>query len=345
VGCSKRAAEPTPARTTANPEATTPKNDPLAAAHGSRKLRGIDAPVYVDGAQMGVLRYGELPPIANVGTEIAPQYRLYDYLKAIGVAPQSVKAVHVHDGTDRVGGIDGSELLKDPARFRVHFASGTTGTAETGWDTVGLKNLFVVHEIRKLSVYVAKPVPAIQKGTHCHLGADNKCTDQMPYAQGDAIKGTRVYLDGKLTGFVKRKLLSDDLVVGPPGQGDDREYGLAKLAVSLGVDPKTVKALELVAGDEIVARADQPQWQNHQGEIFFTLPKHQHGKVKVHVPADLQAADPKGREDKDALVTSVHLYKVTAPPSRELVAISDATELHAQVASNDRQDDEPDQGR
>jgi hypothetical protein len=63
----------------------------------------------------------------------------------------------------------------------------------------------------------------------------------------------------------------------------------------------------------------------------------------------MQAADDKGRQDKDALVTSVHLYKSTTPLSHELVAISDATELSAQLASNGdapaQKDDGPDQGR
>jgi hypothetical protein len=347
TACSKRAAEPTHAQNApVAPQAEVPKaDDAFATLHGSRKMRGIDAPVYVDGVQQGVLRYGELPPIANVGSDTAPEYRLADYLKASGVTLESIKSIHFHDNTDRIGSIEGAELRKDPARFRVHFASGTTGTAETAWDTMGLKNGFIIHEIRKMSVFVAKAVPQIKSGAQCHTLADGSCTDKVPYVDGDAIKGTRVYVDGKLAGFVKRKLLSDSLIVG--GSGDDREYSLAKLAASYGADVDGVKTVELVAGDEVIARADDAQWKLHKGEINFTLPKHGHGKVRVHVPADLQATDPKGREDKDALVTSVHLYKGTTAPSHEMVAISEATELSSQVASNapGTQDDEPEQGR
>ena len=351
VGCSRRVTEPPRAQDLGKHDVTRAAGDaplggdPLAGAHGSRKLRGIDVPVYVDGVQAGVLRYGELPPIANVGTDVAPEFRLVDYLAAIGVAPDRVKAIHLHDGADRIGGVEGAELLKEPARFRVHFTSGNTGAAEARWDTVKLKNGFVVHEIRKLSVFVAKAVPPIQKGAQCHL-ADGKCTDQVPYAQGDAIKGTRIYLDGRLVGFVKRKLLSDAFIVG--GQGDDHEYSVAKLAASLGVDIGGTKLVELVSGDEVVARADEAQWNRHNGDLDFTLPKHQHGKVRVHVPAEMQAAARSTPEDKDALVTSMHFYQRTTPPSHELVAISEATELHAQIASNDpaaTQDEEPGHGR
>jgi hypothetical protein len=61
----------------------------------------------------------------------------------------------------------------------------------------------------------------------------------------------------------------------------------------------------------------------------------------------MQAADPKGRADKDALVTSVHLFKGTAPASHELVSISEETELSAQLASSAsaQNDDGPDKGK
>src|SRR5262249_54499506 len=130
------------------------------ALHGTRKLRGVDLPVYVDGAQVAVLRYGELPPLPNRGSRWAPSFRLYDDLKAIGVDPERVKEIQVHDFSDRLGTITGSEFTSNKDRFVFHFASGATGSAETGWDTVGLKNLHVVHEMRKLNILVTKDPPA-----------------------------------------------------------------------------------------------------------------------------------------------------------------------------------------
>ena len=93
----------------------------------------------------------------------ARRYRLYDYLKAIGVAPEQVKSVHFHANADRIGSLEGAELLKQKDRFKFQFVGGDTGAPLTRWDTDGLKNDFVVHEIRKMTIYVKEASPAIDK--------------------------------------------------------------------------------------------------------------------------------------------------------------------------------------
>ncbi len=343
TGCSKKNAEP--ATKAAAPVQAKVEDPAMAGAggvpadmHGSRKLKGLDLPVYVDGVQKGVLRYGDMPGIANIGSDEAPAFRLAEYLKAIGVAPETVKSIYVWDNTSRIGSVDGKELTKEQDRFVVRFSAGITGGAEAAWDTTGLKNLFIVHEIRKFEVFVGKDAPKIAKGKQCIVGADGDCSDAIPYATVDAAKGTRLYVDGKLAGVVKRKLVSDGIAMGATADGDAK-LSLAKLATALGADTAGATSVELVSGDEVVGRADAMKWAKVSDEIFFTLGKHQHGKVLVRVPASMQAD---GGVDKDALVTSVHVYKHTTPMSRELVAISDMTNLSAQLAANDdaRNDDQ-----
>ena len=352
VACSKKQAEPTRAEhatistiaahapapaSTMGREEDKGKLDPNDPKHGTRKLMGLDAPVYVDGAQVAVMRFGELPPIPVRELEgTGRRYKIYDYLAGIGIAPESIKSVHFHGNADRIASIEGSELRKEKDRFEFSFISGNTGTPLQKWDTDHLKNPFVIHEIRRVSVFVKKPVPAIHPKRQCHVALDGDCTDAIPYATGEVAKGTRVYLDGKMVGFVKRRTMTDDVIVDGSSGGEDTRFSLAKYVAHLGVDPASVKSFELIAGDDVVARSSGEQLRAHDSQTYFTLPKHNHGKVRVHVPAEFQAHDT-NVTDRDALVSSVLLYRSTAPAptGRDLVAISEDTDLSVQLAAVD----------
>ena len=347
VACSKKTPEPTPAvPVTSTPPAAKAaadavggdgKLDPNDPKHGTRKLIGLDTPVYVDGVQVAVFRAGELPAIPAIELEGgAKRYKLYDYLKGIGISPESIKSIHLHGNGDRIGSVEGTELRKEKDRFQFSFASGDTGTPLRRWDTDGLKNEFVVHEIRRMTVYVKKPSPQIHPTKQCHVGADGDCSEAIPYADGQVAKGTRVYLDGKMVGFVKRRQVTDAMMVGPAAaDASETKYSVAKLIASMGVDPNSVKTVELMAGDDVIARATGEQFVSLAPQTNFTLPKHQHGKVRVHVPAELQAKVP-GVTNRDALVSAVLLYKNAAPTTtRDLVSISEDTDLSVQLAAID----------
>lgn len=343
VACSKKTPEPTSAPKAAPAKAEAPaaggdgKLDPNDPKHGTRKLIGLDTPVYVDGVQVAVFRAGELPPLTPIELEGGgKRYKIYDYLKGIGVAPESIKSVHLHGNGDRIGSLEGSELRKEPDRFQFSFVSGDTGTPLRKWDTDGLKNEFVIHEIRRMTVYVKKPSPAIHPQRQCHVGADGDCSEAIPYSDGQVAKGTRIYLDGKMVGFVKRRQVTDAMMVGPAASDpSETKYSVAKLIAGMGVDPNSVKTVELLAGDDVIARATGEQFVSLAPQTNFTLPKHNHGKVRVRVPAELQANAP-GATDRDALVSAVLLYKSTAPTTtRDLVAISEDTDLSVQLAAID----------
>jgi hypothetical protein len=345
VGCSRKPAEPATSAKSTTPAKAVSKTteiyeqpgafDPNDPKHGTRKLMNLDAPVYVDGVQTSVLRYGDLviKPHTILEGE-TPSYSIYDYVKSIGIAPESIKSIHLHGNNDRIGSIEGSELVKQKDRFTFTFSSQTTGAPTQRWDTEGLKNEFVVHEMRKVSIFVKKAPIAIHPQRRCHLDAQNKCTDAIPYADKDAVHGTRVYVDGKMVGFVKRRQIQDTVLAGKTESGDQK-YNVAKFIESLGVKSDGVNAVELVAGDDVVARASAEQFDRLSPDFFFVLPKHHHGKVRMHVPYELQvpvAGEKPG--DRDALVSSVHVYKTVTPTERPLVSISEDTDLSVRLASN-----------
>lgn len=349
LACSKRTPEPA-----SEVKAATPALPPAAAAaaaavggdgrldpndpkHGTRKLIGLDAPVYVDGTQVAVLRAGEMPVLTPIELEGGgKRYKVYDYLKGIGVAPESIKSVHFHGNNDRIASLQGSELRKDKDRFLFSYISGDTGTPLQKWDTDNLKNEFVIHEIRRVTVYVKKPSPAIHPTRQCHLGPDGDCSDEIPYSDGRIAKGTRIYVDGKMVGFVKRRSVTDAMMLGAAAADpSETKYSVAKLLEGLGVDATGTKSVELMAGDDVIARATGDRFAALAPQTHFTLPKHQHGKVRVHVPAELQAKVP-GVTDRDALVSAVLLYKETTPvKQRDLVSISEDTDLSVQLAAID----------
>jgi len=341
VACSKKTPEPTPqksapvvAKGAGEVDPSGKLMDPNDPKHGTRKLMGLDVPVYVDGAQIAVFRFGEMPAMNAIVLEGgAKRYRIYDYLKGIGVAPESIKSVHLHGNSDRIASLEGSELLNEKDRFQFQFISGNTGTPLQKWDTDGLKNEFVIHEIRRVTVYVKKPTPPIHKDRQCHVGADGDCTDAIPYVNGELAKGTRIYVDGKMVGFVKRRLITDAMGVGDTADGQHK-FSVSKFVSSLGVDSNGINAVELVAGDDVVGRANANQWTSIGPQIYFTLPAHNHGKVRVHVPGDFQARDV-NVQDRDALVSSVLVYKSTTPADRALRTISEDTDIAVQVAAID----------
>jgi hypothetical protein len=223
--------------------------------------------------------------------------------------------------------------VKGKDRFTFTFSGSTTGAPIQRWDTEGLKNEFVVHELRKVSIFVKKQPIAIHPQKRCHLDAKNECTDAIPYADAPPVHGTRVFVDGKMVGFVKRRQIQDVVLAGKTEAGDQK-YNVAKFIESLGVKSDGVKAVELVAGDDVVAHASAEQFDRLAPDFFFVLPKHNHGKVRFHVPYELQVAGEKPA-DRDALVSSVHVYKTVTPSQRPLVAISEDTDLSVQLASND----------
>ena len=318
AGCSRKVPEIVATAPVATKSEATAPAGKSEGPHGSRKKKNIDVPVIVDGAYVATLRAGELPSAvgahAKSASEAPRYYRLSEYLAAVGVPVAKVRAVHVRGNLARIASVEGDELRREPNRFVFDFLEGTTGVAKLAWDTTGLKNTFRVDEIRELIVFVDKSAPGVDARRSCYL-VENKCSEAVPYAADLEIgKGTRVYLDGKLVGQVKRRRLSDDVVLGKTSDGAT-EFALGKLLAGFGVDATRVRGVDLVSGDDVVGRAGKDALA---AAPAFVLPAHAHGRVRVNVPASWQASS---REDRAADVTAVLVYQSTRPSARPLQTI------------------------
>jgi hypothetical protein len=331
--CTKRAPEPAaqvqaPVTPVVVASSTKQESAPAPAAsapvvHGLRKERATDPPVYVDGVQVGVMRWSELPPnlpeIERPGSDSKQFHRLADYVAAFGVDLSKVKGVQIGGARRTWGSLTGAELTKRKDELLFHFSKHWGGKPIVDWDTTYLQDPAKIDYFTTLAIYVKKPVPKLDPVHHCFLGdtpddSENICSDKVPYVENEMPKGTRVYVDGKLTHVVKRRLVSDELIT--EGKGTDSpRYSLARYLDSAGINSKAVKGVELVSiDDRFVSRAIGEQWKRDAKDMSFSLIPHQHGKVKAFAPNDtLSTLGPP--EADGAVVNAVLVYRNATPPA------------------------------
>ncbi len=332
VGCGKRDVSHAATKSVApSNTSTTIADAPVAPAveaqHGSRRVKNLDVPVLVDGEQVAVLRTGELPTqlVAHDdkknGVEEARFYRFSEYLTAIGVDISKIKSIHLQANMDRIASIEGSELRAEPTRFVFDFLGKTNGSVKAAWDTTGMKNTFHSSEMYAVSIFVNKAAPAVSVAKSCYL-VDGHCSNDLAYVEKKVPTGTRVYQDGKLVGMAKRKTLTDALVMGR--DGEDAKYSVAKLAQSFGADITHAKSIELLQGDDVVARFSANEWQSAAPALSFKLPQHNHGKIRVFVPANVQATSD-SPANREATISAIVIHKSSPLSTLDLSPISDDT--------------------
>jgi hypothetical protein len=94
-------------------------------------------------------------------------YRITDYLAALGVPLDRVRAVHFHGGRGRIASVEGAELRREPARFVFDFVRATEGSPALGWSTAGLTNEKRIDVIYDVGVFVKQAPPVIERGCGC----------------------------------------------------------------------------------------------------------------------------------------------------------------------------------
>ncbi|MGO8996442.1 MAG: hypothetical protein ACLQVI_24265, partial [Polyangiaceae bacterium] len=261
-GPTSAAAPKTPVAVAAEGEGAQPID--TQSLHGLRKQKNLDVPVFVDGKEVSVLRFGELPPgVEPIAKPDDPNhrtrfYRVSDYLKAIGVNVDRVKAVHFADKAARIASIEGSELRADKDRFVFDFLQTQTGMPMQAWKTTGLKNMVRNDDIYGVNIFVNKTPMEIDRHQHCYV-EDGECMPVARFTSSDLMKGTRVYNDGKLVGYVKRRLLADSTLAGKTESGDST-FSFDKYLASLGIKSANAKEIRLLAGDAVVASATAAEW-------------------------------------------------------------------------------------
>jgi hypothetical protein len=337
--CSRKPTEPAlsalaPVAVAAPAEATDAV--PAQSLHGLRKAKNLDVPVFVDGKEVSVLRFGELPsgvePIEkpNDPNHRARFYRVSDYLKGIGVNVDRVKAIHFADKGARIASIEGSELRADKDRFVFDFLQTHTGMPMQAWKTTGLKNMVRNDDIYGVNVFVEKTPMEIDRYQHCYV-EDGECMPVARFTSSDLMKGTRVYNDGKLVGYVKRRLLADSALAAKTA-GGDTTFSFDKYLASLGIKTANAKEIRLLAGDDVVASATAKEWAADGEKLSFYLVQHAHGKVRANVPADLQKGQ-EGTTDRDVQITAIQVFNHKEPRSVPVVAIDKVFDPGPNVAA------------
>jgi hypothetical protein len=310
---------------------------PAVGEHGAGKKGGgkfNESAVYVDGKAKGILRYSEMPPSVKPfalpeldDLDIARYYRLTDYLQGIGVDVEKIREMHIYGSHDRDAVVSGAELLEHKERVIFDFTRQTSGKPRARWSQLhGLPHKPMVDVILDIAIYVAKTPPTYEHGD---ILLDGKVIDEgLPYVGDGVPKGTRVYADGKLDGWVRRKQLPNKLIA-PGSTQAHSHFSTDAFFAYVGADSRNVKAVDFFDGDTLLARVDGKSWAHSKGEYVFELPQRSHGKVQQLFPGD-----------KSARVSSIQLYVHTTPPSRE----PDPAALEQQGGSDDTQNGGPGSG-
>ncbi|HEY1693596.1 MAG TPA: hypothetical protein VGG39_15615 [Polyangiaceae bacterium] len=302
---------------------------PAEGEHGAGRHGGNfkESCVYVDGKAKGILRYSELPStiepfaIPEIDDKTIPRYyRLADYLEAIGVDLSKIREAQVYGSHDRIAILTGEEIrdLRDKLVF--DFTQQVGGKPRARWaQTHALAHRPMVDVIMNISIYIEKPAPTLARGD---MWLDGKVVDEaIPYVGDGVPKGTRVYVDGKLDGWLRRKKLPNKLLA--PGSTEEHaRFSTDGFLAWVGAEKRTFKAIDFFANDEMLARVDGKTWAGAKGEYVFELPNRSHGQINQLFPGD-----------KQSRVTSIQLYVHTTPPARQ----PDPAALEQQGGSDDTQ--------
>jgi hypothetical protein len=310
---------------------------PAEGQHGAGKKGGgnfNESAVYVDGVAKGILRYSELPPQLKPFTlpeiddlDVPRYYRLADYLEAIGVNLQTIREMQVYGSHDRVAIITGEELRSRRDRVVFDFTRQTSGKPRARWSQLhAFTHKPMVDVIMDVAIYVTKTPPTY---AHGEILLDGKEVDEaVPYVGDGVPKGTRVYVDGKLDGWVRRKKLPNKLIA-PGSEQTHARFSTDAFLAYVGAETRGAKAIDFYDGDTLLARVDGKSWALSKGDYVFELPQRSHGKVQELFPGD-----------KSARISSIQLYVHAAPPARQ----PDSAALEQQGGSDDSQNGGPGSG-
>lgn len=338
ASCSKSHPSATAAPVVPPPQPTVAAVPPPAEGeHGAGKKGGgkfNESAVYVDGVAKGVLRYSEMPPQLKPfafpeidDLDVARYYRLTDYLQAVGVDVEKIHEMHIYGSHDRVAVITGAELRAARERVIFDFTRQTSGKPRAKWaQTHAFVHKPMVDIISVIAIYSAKTPPTYEHG---EIRLDGKeVDDAVPYVGDGVPKGTRVYVDGKLDGWVRRKKLPNKLIA--PGSSDTHaRFSTDAFLAYVGADSRGAKAIDFYDGDTMLARVDGKAWALSKGDYVFELPQRSHGKVQELFPGD-----------KSSRITSIQLYVHTTPPARQ----PDPAAFEPQGGSDDSQNGGPGSG-
>lgn len=310
------------------------------ANQSDERRRFKDAPVYIDGQRVGVVRPLEAP--ANLkprlrmqeGLPPAPRFSIAEYIEAAGGDLAKVREVHLYGGRTRVVIVPGDELRKHREDLLFSFTAGHHGKPRISWPPTGIQVNTRIDIVGAVAVYQNKAPPILErKAGFLHFG-DGKEIEGIPYAPNEELKGTRFYADGKLLGWMKRKTLPNSLLM-PGADASSGQFSLTAFVASLGVDPKTVRTIELVQDDDAVARLDGSAL-TREPPLAFTLPRRNQGNLVLALPVTaFQGPPPGAGRTVPVRISAVQLFLKSAPPKRTYAKPADVIDQEADREARD----------
>jgi hypothetical protein len=211
-----------PAPTT--PDAPGSANDYVPAEFKAGAARWKDTGVYLDGQPIAFLGFGELPitlkPTWVKDKVSAPKhygtnepgwrwsfqrfYKFNDYLRALGIDPHQIKAIHVYGPkmSDSIVATGKDLLGPRGAGFMFRFGSMVAGKAIPQVPE-GFGNGKTPDKISAVMIYVKKKPPTLIRNQGFEL--DGKPVSGVPYYGEPVRGGVRVYLDDRLATIIKRQ--------------------------------------------------------------------------------------------------------------------------------------------
>ena len=277
-----------------------------------KRKRYRDAPVYLDGRFVGMLKFSELPPqLPTILRQLEDgrtvlRFAWSDYLRSIGVSLERVQVAHLYGGRDIICVVPGDELRRTEKAFRFSFTRGASGLPRLELPPGGVKYNTYVDKVRALAVYVDKQPPRYENDELRMPDGQLVAPNVFPYADGERHGGTRVYLDGTYRAAFKRRNLKPALQRDPGQHGSPYDMGASLRA--FGVDMSQVKRARLFDRRDGVLLDLAGSDLKRLTELSYTLPQHNRGRIM------LAASDG----SKPVAVESVALFGATEPADRKI---------------------------
>ena len=321
AGCGQRRAQPAPAAKA--PASVAPISDDEAAADNEKRPRFGDAAVYVDGKHMGVIRAPEIPPalegtVYDLGSGYkVRRYSFIQYAKALGLDPAKIRALHLYGGK-RVAVFDGDEYRRVGDYLLFSFVNRGRGKARIHFPPMKTKANTSIDMMTAAVFYVDKEPPHLQNRELVMPDGTPIAMDKVPYAPEEQDKGTRIYVDSRLVGFVKRKKVTTDMVV-PVHEDGPTRFSLLAYAAKLDANVEKAKSVQLIAGDDVVASLPS----ENAKKITFHVPRRNRGQAVVDLPTK--------QGERLARISAIRISVDTAPPAADVVDLDDAPEAQPKV--------------
>ncbi|MEO0815209.1 MAG: hypothetical protein AAFY60_20280, partial [Myxococcota bacterium] len=223
---------------------------------GKRKNRGQHCPVYLDGKPIALLSHAELPrdlePLwleqtrnlpfkpgepRKTQTERVRRYRMVDYLKALDVPLDHLKALHMHHGRGMIAEVTGPGLTAHPDDVMFRFGGDVHGkTIPVLLDAAPVNRRF--DHMVALTLYVERDPPTLDSEDKPTL--NGQPVEGIAYAELPLKGGARVYVDDRLALILRRKML----------RGDAKQDVLARILAAGGASPESVVYGVLIADEK-----------------------------------------------------------------------------------------------